>query len=197
MYSPGDKKDRQYGTLDQIRPDHVRRYMWAATVLPPGATVLDLACGCGYGSWLLHSVGLGVTSIDASEEAIQYAQEHYPGPKYIRQRAEDTKDKFDAFVTFETLEHLPDPAGLLRNVKADILIASVPNEKRYPFKKETFEGESFPHLRHYTPDEFESLLAEGGYKLAKMFSQEDKLGYISEGRDGMFLIGIAGAISLP
>ena len=100
MYSPGDKKDRQYGTLDQIRPDHVRRYMWAATVLPPGATVLDLACGCGYGSWLLHSVGLGVTSIDASEEAIQYAQEHYPGPKYIRQRAEDTKDKFDAFVTF-------------------------------------------------------------------------------------------------
>lgn len=165
--------------------------MWAATVLPPGATVLDIACGCGYGSWLLHSSCLDVTAIDASEDAIRYAKENYPGPKYIRQRAEDTKGNFDTFVIFETLEHLPDPVVLLRNVKATVLIASVPNEERYPFKKENFEGESYPHLRHYTPNEFEHLLAEGGYKLAKMFSQEDKFGYVSEGRNGKFLIGIA------
>ena len=191
MYNAGNKKDRQYGTLDQIRPDHVRRYLWAATVIPTGARVLDVACGCGYGSWLLHGAGLDVTSVDISEEALAYAKKHYQGPKYIQQRAEETKGEFDVLVSFETLEHLPSPVDLLRNVKAKLVIASVPNEEKYPFKKENFEGESYPHLRHYTPSEFEDLLARGGYELRKMFCQQDKTGYVTEGNDGMFLLGLA------
>ena len=190
-YEGGNKKDRQYGTLEQIRPDHVRRYLLAANVIPYGSETLDLACGCGYGSWLLHGAGLDVTSIDISSEALEYARKHYQGPKYIQQRAEDTKGEFDAFVTFETLEHIPDPVSLLKNVKAKILIASVPNEERYPFKKENFEGESYPHLRHYTPQEFRDLLSEGGYKVADMVCQKDKGGYFFPGSDGMFLIAIA------
>ena len=190
-YEGGDKKDRQYGTLEQIRPDHVRRYLMAANVIPYGFKTLDLACGCGYGSWLLHGAGLDVTSVDISQEAIDYAKKHYQGPKYIRQGAEDTEGQYDAFVTFETLEHIPDPVGLLKRVKAKVLIASVPNEERYPFKKENFEGESFPHLRHYTPQEFSSLLDEGGYKVAELFCQKDKAGSFYPGSDGMFMVAIA------
>ena len=164
--------------------------MWAAGVLPPGAKVLDLACGCGYGSYLLHCAGLEVTSVDASLEAIEYAKEFYPGPKYLRQRAEDFSGEFEAFVSFETLEHLPDPASLLRSVNAQVLIASVPNEEHYPFKRENFEGETYPHLRHYTPAEFESLLSDGGYTVVKMSCQKDKNGYIFDGSDGIFMIAL-------
>lgn len=193
MYSAGNKKDRQYGRLEEIRPDHKRRYILAANVIPVGARVLDLACGCGYGSWILHVTGCKVTSVDISEEAIAYARENYDGPDYICQKAEETEGQWDAMVSFETLEHLPDPLILLRNVKAQVLVASVPNEERYPFKKENFEGESFPHLRHYTPAQFEDLLVSGGYKVANMLCQKDKLGTIYPGTDGMFLIAIAKA----
>jgi SAM-dependent methyltransferase len=192
-YQSGKKKDRQYGKLPEIRPDHRRRYLYAANVLPPGSRVLDLACGCGYGSWILHIGGLNVKAIDVSEEAIEYAKEHYEGPQYFCGKAEDAKGEVDALVTFETLEHLSDPAILLRNVKAKVLIASVPNEERYPFKKEKFEGETYPHLRHYTPKEFEGLLNDSGYQVKAMLCQKDKLGYVYPGTDGMFLIAIAQA----
>lgn len=192
-YLAGNKKDRQYGALAEIRSDHKRRYLYAANLLPVGARVLDLACGCGYGSWLLHIAGLDVTSVDISEEAIEYARRWYDGPKYRCQKAEETQGEFDALVSFETLEHLPDPSILLRNIKAKVLIASVPNEERYPFKKENFEGESYPHLRHYTPAEFERVLYNAGYQVKAMVCQKDKLGYVYPGTDGMFLIAIAQA----
>ena len=190
-YEPGGKKDRQYGTLEQIRPDHVRRYLWAASVIPVGARVLDLACGCGYGSWLLHGAGLDVTSIDISQEAIEYAQKHYQGPKYIRQSAEETTGEYDVLVSFETLEHIPDPVGFLRNIKAKFVVASVPNETLYPFKKENYVGESFPHLRHYTPTEFGEMLKEGGYTLEQLNCQRDKAGMVFPGSDGIFLLAVA------
>ena len=192
-YEGGNKKDRQYGTLDGIRPDHKRRYFLAANVIPVGARVLDCACGCGYGSWLLHTAGLNVTSVDISAEAIDYARQWYDGPTYVCQSAEGTSGEYDALVTFETLEHLADPVRLLRNVKASLLIASVPNEERYPFKKETFEGESYPHLRHYTPQEFKQLLSDGGYEVVNMLCQKDKAGTVYQGTDGMFLIAVARA----
>lgn len=194
MYNGGNKKDRQYGTLDQIRADHVRRYLLAANIIPVRARTLDLACGCGYGSWLLHGAGLNVTSIDCAQEAIEYAQKWYQGPDYLCQRAEDTKGEYDAFVSFETLEHLPDPVGLLKSVRAKILIASVPNQELYPFKKENFEGESYPHLRHYTPKEFEELLQAGGYQIEQLCCQKDKDGLVFPGTDGMFLIAVARAV---
>lgn len=191
MYEHSDKRDRQYGTLDQIRSDHIRRYMLAASLIPAGQRVLDLACGCGYGSWLMHAAGLNVMGIDVSEEAIDYAMRNYPGPHYLRESAENVKAEVDALVTFETLEHIQDPAALLRNVRAKILIASVPNEDVMPFRKEKFAEDAYPHLRHYTPAEFESLLSEGGYKVDRMCCQKDKHGMIIDGTEGMFLIAVA------
>lgn len=190
-YVGGNKKDRQYGKLDQIRTDHVRRYLMAANIIPAGYKTLDLACGCGYGSWLLHSAGIDVTAADVSPEALEYAVRNYPGPRYTLRSAEEMRGCYDAFVTFETLEHIPDPLALLLNVRANILIASVPNEERYPFKKEDYAGESYPHLRHYTVQEFEKLLSDGGYKVENMCCQKDKDGLVQAGTDGKFLIAIA------
>ncbi len=183
---------RQYAvSVDGIRPDHLKRYALAARILPVGSRVLDIACGCGYGSWLMEQASLKVTGVDISQEAIDYAEKHYKGPTYFCQKAEDTKGEWDAIVTFETLEHIHDPAGLLRVVRAPRLIASVPNEEVFHFSHEKFERDEFPHLRHYTPAEFDELLMSCGYEIDLRLCQKDKQGDVSEGTDGRFLIYIA------
>ena len=96
-------RTRQWGiSLDEIRRDHVERYRFAASKLPKGL-VLDVACGCGYGSKLLHDAGFEVIGIDISEEAIEYAKTHHNGPHFVQGDATDAYGPFDAVVSFETL----------------------------------------------------------------------------------------------
>ena len=63
------------------RYEHVMRYQYA--VREAGHKVLDIGCGYGYGSRMLHDSGRDVTSMDVSETAIEYAKKNYPGPRYI------------------------------------------------------------------------------------------------------------------
>jgi len=179
---------RQCGPIKSIRRDHTQRYQFAAERLK-GKRVLDLACGCGYGSWILHQSGNEVTGVDIEPEAIAYAKEHYQGPTYICQAGEETKGSWDVLVSFETLEHLERPQDVLA-IGAKTLIASVPNEERYPFKAENFSGDKYPHQRHYTPEEFQKLLESAGYQVVEWFCQKDKKGDIVPGSDGMFLLAI-------
>ncbi len=97
-------------------------------------------------------------------------------------------------VSLETIEHLKDPRQALeafRRSCVGTLIASVPNEERYPFKAETFARDESPHFRHYRPEEFEDLLKSCGFKVTERFCQKDKKGEIYAGSDGMFMIFIA------
>lgn len=187
-YEHSNKRDRQYGPMEQIRPDHLKRYILATKYLQK-MKVLDLACGCGYGSWLLHGAGNEVTGVDIEPEAIAYAEKHYQGPTYLCQPGEETQGEWDALVTFETLEHLDHPETILA-IEAPIVIASVPNEERNPFKAEKFAGDKYPHKRHYTPKQFEALLNDSGIQVVEWFCQQNKLGEIVPGTEGMFIIAI-------
>lgn len=183
---------RQYSpTIDGIRPDHVARYQFAASVIPKGKYVLDMACGCGYGSWIMEHAGLKVTGVDIEPEAIEYAQRHYQGPTYFCQRAEDTKGHWDWLVTYETVEHVHAPSEVFAGVNAPNLIVSVPNQDYYPFFKERFAEDKYPHLRHYTPEELNALLNAMGYAVKDWYCQPDKRGEIKRGTEGMFLIAVA------
>lgn len=183
-------RTRQYGsTIDKIRADHVARYEFAANRIR-GKKVLDLACGCGYGSWILHQSWNEVTGVDIEPEAIDYAHKHYQGPTYFCQKGEETSGQFDALVTFETLEHLDKPEAILA-IQAPLVIASVPNEEKYPYSANRFAADKYPHKRHYTPAEFESLLNSAGFQVRERFCQPTKQGEIQEGTDGLFLIYVA------
>lgn len=183
---------RQYApTVDGITKDHIARYIFAAKKLPEGSRVLDLACGCGYGSWTLHTYGMKVTGIDIDPEAIEYAEKHYKGPEYKVSKAEDVSGEWDVVVSMETLEHLEHPEVVL-NVPAKMLMASVPNEEVYPFSPEKFSGDKYPHRRHYTPKEFEDLLNGCGYKVVSKYCQLSKADpRIIEGTNGRVIIYIA------
>lgn len=176
------------------RPDHVRRYELAARYA--SGRVLDAACGCGYGSKILLGSADLVVGIDSSAQAIHWAEEHFQGPYFIQGKIEDElwNGRFETVVSLETLEHLKDPRPALeafRRACIGTLIASVPNEDRYPFRAETFARDESPHFRHYRPSEFEELLNACGFKVTERFCQQDKKGEIYAGTDGMFIIMVA------
>lgn len=125
---------------------HMDRYEFAACSISEmkkaGASILDAACGTGYGTNILEKSGAGrVIGIDISPEAIEYAEKKYGSAVSSFKAFDVTKldkaglaaDGFDATVSFETIEHIEDPLSFLRCVagllKEDgIFIASTPNK---------------------------------------------------------------------
>lgn len=189
--------ERQVATrLADIRRDHTARYEWAAKRLPIGSKVLDIACGVGYGSYILAKAGHQVTAVDADAEAIEFAEKHWRHPyiTYKVGRAEDCiEDEFDAVVCFETIEHLENPGLLLEKINSKRILTSVPNEERFPFKNYKF------HHRHYTRQEFSTLLSNYGYGVTEWLGQEGPESEVVEGINGRTTVVDAtlGAISAP
>lgn len=178
-------------TIDGIRRDHVARYEWAAAMIGSDKTVADAACGVGYGSQILVQAGNAVGAYDSDAEALGYAAKHYPGPTYWQrdlenpQHGEDMRG-YDAAVCFETIEHLHDPAPLLRQLRqaAPLLLASVPNEDVFPWNNHAF------HYRHYTSGEFQTLLEACGWEVTEWYGQRDAQSEIEKNINGRTLIAV-------
>lgn len=172
-----------------IRRDHLARYEWAAKLLKPGSRVIDIACGVGYGTWLLAEAGHRAFGGDNCAESIAYAKKHYAHERAaygIVDAASVTKFRgFDAAVCFETVEHIRDPAPLLKSVVGcKTLLASVPNEDDWPYANYAF------HFRHYRAGEFEALLAECGWRVRDWFRQEGPYSEVETGKRGRTLIAV-------
>ena len=180
--------DRQVmPNIEQIHPGHVERYKFAQSRVK--GFVLDAACGVGYGSWLLSTVA-EVHGIDIEPEAIDYAETHYAGPTYETGNVEEELGSFDWVVSFETIEHLPNPGLALDNFReSDRLIISTPNELETPFRPEDHSESEYPHIRHYTPDEFEELLNKHDWKVIEKLGQKTKTSPVSRG-SGKFLVWV-------
>ncbi len=185
--------ERQYGvSLDDIRKDHVERYKFAIDRV--GGIVLDAACGCGYGSYMIYDGGYAirptVIGVDIEQEALEFASAHWSGPTYIKADLTDLRVfGVDWVVSFETIEHLEDPRPFLRNLDPQYgMICSVPNEEKAPFRAEAFVHDKYPHRRHYTPSEFEHLLNSCGWVVQGHHSQKNKYSPVTPGTDGMYLV---------
>lgn len=187
-------------TLGNIRADHRARYEFAATYVQPKSRILDMACGVGYGSYILASQTdcESILSIDISADAIDYATRHWSHPK-ITYLCDDClvtpleHESFDFAITFETIEHIQEYPGLLDRfyqvlIPGGRLILSTPNQLYMPFSQERFPF----HIRHFTPDELQSLIADAGFKFIGVFSQPNRRRkLIVDGWKGVFNILIA------
>lgn len=97
---------------------HESRYYFAAKHLTPEMSVLDCACGSGYGSDILKDYCKDVTGVDIDQSAVDFAKSKYTSDKlnYVCgdiRIISDSLHKVDTVVCLETLEHVPDPRILL------------------------------------------------------------------------------------
>lgn len=141
---------------------HIGRYVFAAQFA--NGTVLDIACGPGYGAnYLMNSGAKTVIGGDYSEQAIQYARLHYSqdGLSFLRLDAQQMpfrNNSFDVIVSLETIEHLERYQDFLhdceRTLKEDgIFICSTPN------RKATYGSRDPYHFREFSVDELSELIA--------------------------------------
>ena len=193
--------DRQVAAnLDGIRKDHVERYRYAVERIKAPAVVLDAACGVGYGARMLAEAGNEVIAVDIEPRAIQHAIAHFDHDGVTRWIAGDLMlapwkpQEFDAVVCLEALEHFKQPGQALAAFafalfrRQGMLICSVPNEAVYKFDAATFKDDAYPHQRHYTPEEFDSLLSLAGFAPIHRGTQADNQAPVTDGTDGRYLV---------
>src|SRR5271166_1851536 len=140
--------------------EHIARYRFAKDFVR-GKRVLDIACGEGYGAAAFARAGAAsVVGIDISPNVCEHARRKYG----IDARAGDAQRiplpdrSIDLIVSFETIEHVPEPAVFLREcarvlVPEGTLIVSTPNRPVYsgesarnPFHQFEFNEEEFLDL---------------------------------------------------
>jgi SAM-dependent methyltransferase len=152
---PGEARD--FG-VDLER--HHAAYRWASA-RAAGRRVLDAGCGEGYGAARLAEVAAQVTGVDRAD-AIAVASARYRRPNLAFHaldltRLADLGERFDLVVSFQVIEHLPDPENFLRALAARVapggeLLVTTPNRLMSV-------SENPYHLREWTAPELQALAA--------------------------------------
>jgi SAM-dependent methyltransferase len=143
---------------------HLKRYEFA---LPwsEDADVLDAGCGIGYGSAFLARGARRVVGVDRSAAALAHARERY-GADNLEFLEADLLSlplddaSFDLVCAFETIEHVADQAGLLREAARVLrtdgtMVVSTPRVERT-----TREPDNPFHQVELSEHDFERLLRE-------------------------------------
>ncbi|HLF30550.1 MAG TPA: class I SAM-dependent methyltransferase [Xanthomonadales bacterium] len=161
----------------EIWYEHMHRYVLAGELVQ-GKSVLDAACGEGYGAHYLAGKALAVTAVDVSPRTVAHATARYQAPNLSYQVADCRRlpfadGQFTCIVSFETLEHLQDQEALLREFRrvlsADgFLVLSSPDKAVY---SDQLHNENPWHLRELYRHELESLLA-GEFPAVKLLGQK-------------------------
>lgn len=118
--------------------EHLHRYEEAAKLLPhKSLTILDIACGSGFGSDYLAQLGNTLVGADLSEATIEDCQGKFHRDNLSFKIIDGTNiqytdESFDVVISFETIEHTTEYQKMLnefkRVVKKDgLIIISTPN----------------------------------------------------------------------
>jgi O-antigen biosynthesis protein len=154
-----------------VRHEHYARYEWAAG-LTVGGTVVDAACGSGYGARVLLRGGAAhVDGFDIAPDAIAEANNRHAGAGSRFQQADVTQlptpdHAYDFFLSFETMEHVDNDIGLLREAvrvlkPGGTFMCSMPNRRvTNPGVPITSKPYNSFHVREYTQEELEPVLRE-------------------------------------
>jgi len=141
---------------------HLAVYEWVAERCH-GREVVDMACGEGYGARVLAEGARRVTGVDANPEAHEHARLKYtrPGVRFVCDLVENHSEPCDAVVFLQTIEHVADPATVLRHFR-DMLrpggVAYVSTPNLLTLAPPGAEKSNNPwHLKEYRAEEFRAL----------------------------------------
>jgi GT2 family glycosyltransferase/ubiquinone/menaquinone biosynthesis C-methylase UbiE/glycosyltransferase involved in cell wall biosynthesis/peptidoglycan hydrolase CwlO-like protein len=173
----------------KIRLEHYHRYAIVIDVVK-GKDVLDVACGEGYGSFIMADVARSVVGVDISDEAVQHASRAYKKANLAFRQdsvvALDFADaSFDVVVSFETIEHLSEQAQMLAEIRRvlrpdGVLVISSPNRPIY--SEESGEHNEF-HVKELDFNEFDELLRTQ-FRTIQYFGQRMLMGSVIQSLEG-------------
>ena len=99
---------------------HINRYYWALPFCIH-KSVLDMACGCGYGTGIISEKADYVAGVDISQLSISYAKRHFndENTDFVCESIYDIAfdKKFDVITSFETIEHIDDEEKYFATIK--------------------------------------------------------------------------------
>ncbi len=151
---------------------HLARYRAVAAKVA-GCSVLDVACGAGYGSKILADAGAReIVGIDRDPAVIDYAVRHYSDDAIVfRTGTLDMLSRagFDVIACLETLEHVEEPTEFLHGLAARLTpggalfvsATTVPTRLLYQY-----------HLHDFSEDEFLRLIETSGFRIDDVLRQE-------------------------
>lgn len=181
---PGGNGD----SLKTYHQDSVGKTQLAvARLIRPGSRVLEAGCATGYFTrYLAQEMGCRVTAVEinpsAAEQAAPFAERMIVGditdPAVWNQAGEG----FDSIIFADVLEHLADPAAVLRRCLPALtggggVVASIPNVAYYKIRKELLLGRwdytdsgimDDSHLRFFTRKTVIALFEASGYTLDRL-----------------------------
>lgn len=144
-------KERIYPTKAEIEEcltsirlvDHIRRYQLIKRYC--FGKVVDIACGVGYGSYLLSNNPdiTQIIAVDRSDDALNHASENFTSPKisFVKSEINDFACECDTLVSIETIEHIKNVEiykSMVERCKPSIFIVSFPDKKSTHFNEYHF-----------------------------------------------------------
>lgn len=157
----------------EIAQSHLQRYYFANNFIGANSngasqSVLDIACGVGYGSRILSNGNRIVTAADIDEASVKEALKCYPsingGVVADGLHLPFGNASFDYVVSFETFEHVPYPQIFLEELSRVIkpsgyIILSTPNrDVTKPGAQVTDKPDNAFHAFEMNPREFSDSL---------------------------------------
>jgi SAM-dependent methyltransferase len=144
---------------------HEVAYAWLAPWCV-GARVLDAGCGEGYGAAAIRRVATSVTAFDYDAAVVAHVAATYPDVEAVRgdlQRMPFADGTFEVVVHLQTIEHLHDQPGFLRECArvlrpSGTLVVTTPNRLTFSPGRETPLNPF--HTRELSPGELRDLLSE-------------------------------------
>jgi len=158
-------------------------HYYAFRLIGKNQRVLELGCGDGAFGAELARMGNEVVGVDpkANPPVTSRFEDVAPGDleNGLRELARNSTQRFDRILMLDMLEHLRDPAQVLRSVRAMLgargkLIVSVPNAVNLTVRIMVLFGRfrysdrgilDWSHLRFFTAKSIAALLEEQGYSI--------------------------------
>ena len=182
LHLPVAERHRSTVDLEDLNNPHT----FAVLSISPGARVLDVGCGPGDVARALSERGCSVIAVEMDPCAAEVARPHCEQLLVADAETLDferafTGDTFDAILFLDVLEHLRDPAAVLRRVAPLLgdrgeLFASIPNVThgairlalvagRFPYSETGLLDRT--HLRFFDGPGVQQLFRESGYRVTQ------------------------------